>query len=105
MIKVQVTLTKAEGQMLHKINRWGYLVKYYTHKHYTWYQGTIRNKRHSMTSAYLTLTKDQGHITKSKVTVELVVEVSAFSECFLVSVFTAVCLCVCLCVYVSGSAC
>ena len=33
-----------------------------------------------MTSAFLTLTKGQGHSTRSKVTD---VEVSAFSECFL----------------------
>ena len=33
-----------------------------------------------MTSAFLTLMKGQGHTTRSKVTV---VEVSAFSECFL----------------------
>ena len=33
-----------------------------------------------MTSAFLTLTKGQGHTTRSKVTD---VEVSAFSECFL----------------------
>ena len=38
------------------------------------------NKRHLMTSAFLTLTKDQGHTTRSKVTD---VEVSAFSKCFL----------------------
>ena len=39
------------------------------------------NKRHRMRSAFLTLTKGQGHIARSKVTD---VEVSAFSECFLV---------------------
>ena len=41
-------------------------------------------KRHLMTSAFLTLTIDQGHITRSKVTD---VDVSAFSECFLLFIF------------------
>ena len=37
-----------------------------------------------MTSAFLTFTKGQGHTTRSKVTD---VEVSAFSECFLFTLF------------------
>ena len=42
------------------------------------------NKQHLMTSAFLTLTKGQGHTTRSMVTD---VEVSAFCECFLLCFF------------------
>ena len=50
-----------------------------------------------MTPAFLTLTKGQGHTTRSKITD---VEVSAFSECFLLSLCALFSLFVCLLAYV-----
>ena len=37
--KLKVT---GEGQMSHKINKWWFLVKHYTQRHHTWYQGTLQ---------------------------------------------------------------
>ena len=54
---------------------------YYTYRHHTWYQaGTIQQATSNYVSLFLTLTYGQGHNSRSKVTD---MEVSAFSECFL----------------------
>ena len=59
--KLKVT---GEGQMSHEINKWLYLVKYQTHRHHTWYQGTIQLV--TFNSGFLNLMKGQGHTSRSK---------------------------------------
>ena len=43
---MKVTLTNAEGHRgrlkVTKRNKWSYFVKYYNHRHHTWYQDTIQ---------------------------------------------------------------
>ena len=83
MMKEQVTLTKAEGHKWRsKVTQNKEMVVLRSFKPIVIIPGTEvqNNKRHLMTSTFLTFMKGQGQTTRSKVTD---VEVFAFSECLL----------------------